>query len=148
MALGITNNMTIGRAPMVLGIIALSVLGVGALLQTYGLGAGLLETISLGATTVFGLMAKIAGGVGFAALGMFVLHSGPAETQIEDPDAARVTPEPIEVYEAVETDEAPTAPRKGFGLRKMLIVIVGAMFLLGLVSALPDYIGTGANGTN
>ncbi|MBU2994269.1 hypothetical protein Q4555_07160 [Octadecabacter sp. 1_MG-2023] len=148
MALGIANNLTTERAPMVLGMIALAVLAAGAFLQTYGLGAGLLETFSLGATTIFGLMAKIAGGVGFAALGMFVLHSRPVDGPVEPQDAIPVAPEPIQTYEAVEPDDTPTTPRKALGLRKILIVIVGALFLLGLASALPDFMGTGATGLN
>ncbi|MCF2904837.1 hypothetical protein L0666_07550 [Octadecabacter sp. CECT 8868] len=148
MALSFANDRMIARAPLVLGMIALAVLVAGAFMQSFGIGSGLLEKVSIGATTIFGLMAKIAGGVGFAALGVFVLHSRPTDTPSETQDLSPNTPEPIHAYEATDADDVVPKTSAGFGIRKMLIVFVGVLFLLGLAAVLSDFMGSSATGLN
>ena len=134
--------------------------------------------------TVFGRLSKIAGAIGFLALGKLAFPNKPDEG-LQDPEIVDVPPIPVEMpvtkamplwkqrsgflddsatelsqdFEPAPIEPAdiepdvldPTLdssglrePRRWFGVRKVLIGLVGGMFVLGLVSTVSDLIAKSA----
>lgn len=121
-----------------------------------------------GATTMFGLFSKIAGVIGLLALAKLVFRKEPGADVpvVSEPElSAEITPAPQRsavplwkqrsglIEDAEYVDEpayvapiqesaTPQPARRSFGIRKVLIGIVGSLFALGLVSTVNDLIGT------
>lgn len=158
--------------PWSLGAIAIAVLLLGVYLQigeNARAGQGLVAAYT--GMTIFGLLSKIACGIGLIALFKFVLHSGGKPDDRAELEVSEVpfAPPPVQVSDAelasdlIEAQPARSAfwkrsrkaapdvvetqsdyddyddlddvqPRKSFGLRKLLIGLIGAAFAVMLAS--------------
>lgn len=97
-----------------------------------------------GEGTIFGLLSKIAGVMGLIALAQLVFAGGDrrsANAAIE-PDAGEETAPVMDraAPAAADFDQIDATKPARFGLRKLLICIVGAMFAIGLTATIWDLV--------